>query len=140
MIELVVGEKGTGKTKILIAKANDDIKDTGGNIVYLDINNKHMYELSHRIRLLNVQEFNIHSSDMFLGFIYGIASQDYDIDKMFLDNFMSIACLDTISDAEVIINELSKISEKFEINFIISISAKNDELPEGLQKLVTSSL
>ncbi len=136
MIELVVGEKGTGKTKILIAKANDEIKETGGNIVYLDINNKHIYELSHTIRLLNVQEYNIHSSDMFLGFLYGIASQDYDIDKMFLDNFMSIACIDNISEAEEIINEISRISEKFDINFIISIS----ELPESLQKLVTSSL
>ena len=140
MIELVVGEKGTGKTKILIAKANDEIKETGGNIVYLDINNKHIYELSHTIRLLNVQEYNIHSSDMFLGFLYGIASQDYDIDKMFLDNFMSIACIDNISEAEEIINEISRISEKFDINFIISISVKNDELPESLQKLVTSSL
>ena len=140
MIELVVGEKGTGKTKILLAKANDDIKDTGGNIVYLDINNKHMYELSHRIRLLNVQEYNIRTSDMFLGFIYGIASQDYDIDKMFLDNFTSISCVENIADAELIINELSKISEKFEIDFIISLSAKKDELPDALQKLITSSL
>ncbi|MBR1599054.1 MAG: twitching motility protein PilT [Lachnospiraceae bacterium] len=140
MIELIVGEKGTGKTKILLAKANDDVKDTGGNLVYLDINNKHMYELSHRIRLLNVQEFNIHSSDMFLGFIYGIASQDYDIDKMFLDNFTSISCADNIADVEKLINELSKISEKFEIDFIISLSAKKDELPESLSKLVTSAL
>ena len=139
MIELVVGEKGTDKTKLLIAKANNEIKDTGGKFLYLDTSNKHIYELSHGIRLLNVHEYNIHSSDMFLGFIYGIASQDYDIDKIFLDNFLSISCIDNMSYVETILNELSMISEKFEIDFIISISAKIDEFPE-LQKYVTCTL
>ena len=140
MIELIVGEKGTGKTKILMAKANDDIKVTGGNTVYLDINNKHMYELSHRIRLLNVQEYNIHSSDRFIGFIYGVISQDYDLDKMFLDNFMSIACIDTIDEAETIIKELAQISEKAEIDFVISLTAKKDDLPDSLKEYVTVAL
>lgn len=140
MIELIVGEKGTGKTKILMAKANDDIKVTGGNTVYLDINNKHMYELSHRIRLLNVQEYNIHSSDRFIGFIYGVISQDYDLDKMFLDNFMSIACIDTIDEAETIIKELAQISEKAEIDFVISLTVKKDDLPDSLKEYVTVAL
>lgn len=140
MVELIVGEKGTGKTKILMAKANDDVKVTGGNTVYLDINNKHMYELSHRIRLLNVQEYNIHSSDMFLGFIYGIISQDYDLDKMFLDNFMSIACINNVDEAEKLITEISKISEKSDIDFIISLTANKDTLPDSLKDLVTVAL
>jgi hypothetical protein len=140
MVELIVGDKGTGKTKILMAKANDDIKVTGGNTVYLDINNKHMYELSHRIRLLNVQEYNIHSRDMFLGFIYGVISQDYDLDKMFLDNFMSIACLNNVEEAEELINELIKISEKSEIDFIISLTAKKDDLSDSIKELVTVAL
>ena len=140
MVELIVGEKGTGKTKILMAKANDDVKVTGGNTVYLDINNKHMYELSHRIRLLNVQEYNIHSSDMFLGFIYGIISQDYDLDKMFLDNFMSIACINNVDEAEKLITEISKISEKSDIDFIISLTANKDTLSDSLKDLVTVAL
>lgn len=140
MIELIVGAKGTGKTKILMAKANDDIKVTGGNTVYLDINNKHMYELSHRIRLLNVQDYNINSADMFLGFIYGIISQDYDIDKMFLDNFTSIAYIDNIESAENLIKELAKISEKYEIDFVISLTADNDSLSDYLKEFVTVSL
>ena len=140
MIELIVGEKGTGKTKVLMAKANDDVKLTGGNTVYLDINNKHMYELSHRIRLLNVQEYNIHSSDMFLGFIYGVISQDYDLDKMFLDNFKSISCIDSIDEAEKLITELAKISEKYEIDIVISLTAAKDSLPDSLKEFVTVSL
>lgn len=140
MIELVAGEKGKGKTKMLMAKANNDIKVTGGNIVYLDQNNKHMYELSNRVRLINVPEYNIHSSDMFLGFIYGIASQDHDLDCMFLDNFLTIACIETVEDIEPIVRELSVISEKFELDFVIGISKAKNDLSEYLQNLVTIAL
>lgn len=140
MIELVAGDKGKGKTKILMGKANNDIKVTGGNIVYLDMNNKHMYELSNRVRLINVPEYNIRSADMFIGFIYGIASQDHDLDRVFLDNFMSIACIDTEEEAESLIKELSNISEKFELDFVIGISKRKNDLSEYLQNLVTIDL
>ena len=140
MIELVAGEKGKGKTKVLMAKANNDIKVTGGNIVYLDQNNKHMYELSNRVRLINVPEYTIHSSDMFLGFIYGIASQDHDLDCMFLDNFLTIACIEDAEDIEPIVKELSVISDKFELDFIIGISKTKDSLSNYLQNLVTIAL
>ena len=140
MIELIVGEKGKGKTKMLMAKANNDIKVTGGNIVYLDINNKHMYELSNRVRLINIPEYNIHSAEMFLGFIYGIASQNYDLDRLFLDNFMSISCIETVEEADALIKELSIISEKFEIDFIIGISKRKEDLTPYLQDFVTISL
>lgn len=140
MIELVAGEKGKGKTKMLMAKANNDIKVTGGNIVYLDMNNKHMYELSNRVRLINVPEYNIHSADMFIGFIYGIASQDHDLDRVFLDNFMSIACIDTVEEADQLIKELSVISDKFEIDFVIGISRSKQDLSSYLQSLVTVAL
>ena len=140
MIEIVAGEKGKGKTKMLMAKANNDIKVTGGNIVYLDINNKHMYELSNRVRLINVTEYNIHSADMFLGFIYGVASQDCDLDKMFLDNFMSISCIETVEEADALIKDLNIISEKFEIDFMLGISRQKSDLTKDLQDMVTIAL
>lgn len=140
MVELIVGEKGKGKTKMLMAKANNDIKVIGGNIIYLDRNNKHMYELSNRIRLINVPEYRIQSADMFLGFIYGIVSQAHDLDRMFLDNFMSISCTETLSQVEEIIKELTVISEKFEIDFILGISKDKQDLSPYLQDMVTIAL
>lgn len=140
MIELIAGEKGKGKTKMLMAKANNDIKVTGGNIVYLDQNNKHMYELSNRVRMINVPEYNIHSADMFIGFIYGIASQDNDLDRMFLDNFMSISCIESVEEAERIIKELTIISDKFELDFVIGISKSKETLSSYLQDMVTVAL
>lgn len=140
MVELIVGEKGRGKTKMLMGKANNDIKITGGNIVYLDCNNKHMYELSNRVRLINIPEFNIRSADMFLGFIYGIVSQDNDLDRMFLDNFMSISHIETVEDTEQLIKELSDISDRYEIDFVIGLSKRKDELTDYLKELVTMAL
>ena len=99
-----------------------------------------MYELSNRVRLINVTEYNIHSADMFLGFIYGVASQDHDLDKMFLDNFMSIACINTVEEADKLIKELSVISDKFEIEFMLGISKQKSDLTKDLQDLVTIAL
>ena len=94
MIQIIAGEKGKGKTKHLIEKANADIKQAKGNIVYLDKSDKHMYELNNKIRLINVVDYGIESSDGFLGFISGIISQDHDLDTMFLDSFLKLAHLE----------------------------------------------
>ena len=138
MIDIIAGSKGKGKTKILIQRANDDIKSTHGTIVYLDKNNKHMYELSNKIRLIVVTEYGIEDTDMFLGFIAGIISQDHDLDVIYLDSFLTIAFVQ--DNLEYALDKLEKISKKFDVNFVISISLDKKDLPEKLQPLVSSAL
>lgn len=138
MVEIISGVKGKGKTKILIQKVNDDIKMTHGTIVYLDKNNKHMYELSNRIRLIVVPDYKISNSDMFLGFISGIVSQDHDLDKIYLDSFLTIAKID--GNLEPAIKHLQAISEEFQVDFVISASIDKEDLPQELQSLVSVSL
>lgn len=139
MIEIISGVKGKGKTKILIEKVNEDIKQTNGTIVYLDKNNKHMYELSNRIRLIEVPAYDIDNADMFTGFISGIVSQDHDLDKVYLDSFLTIAKIDD-SNLERTVNKLQKISENFKVDFIISASMDEKDLPESVKSLVSVSL
>ena len=139
MIEIISGVKGKGKTKILIQKVNEDIKLTHGTIVYLDKNNKHMYELSNRIRLIEVPEYNIESADMFTGFIAGIVSQDHDLDKVYLDSFLTIAKIDD-SNLERTIDKLQELSDKFHVDFIISASIDEKDLPDKVKSLVSVSL
>lgn len=138
MVEIISGVKGKGKTKILIQKVNDDIKMTHGTIVYLDKNNKHMYELSNRIRLIVVPDYKIANRDMFLGFISGIVSQDHDLDKIYLDSFLTIAKID--GNLEETIKHLQTISEEFQVDFVISASIDKEDLPQDLQSLVSVSL
>lgn len=138
MIDIIAGSKGHGKTKILIQKVNDDIKLTKGTIVYLDKNNKHMYELSNQIRLIVVPEFNIVNTDMFIGFIAGILSQDHDLDKIYLDSFLTTACIEDNLDYAV--NKLAALSEKYDVDFVISASTDKEKMPESVQQYVTVAL
>ena len=138
MIDIIAGLKGHGKTKVLIQKANDDIKLTKGTIVYLDKNNKHMYELSNQIRLIVVPEYNITDTDMFIGFIAGIVSQDHDLDKIYLDSFLTIAFIE--DNMAYAIQKLEELAKKFEVSFVISASAEKDSLPESVKQYVSVSL
>lgn len=139
MVQIIAGNKGKGKTKHLLDMANSSIKTAAGSIVYLDKSSKHMYELNNRIRLINVNEFPIISSQGFIGFISGIISQDHDIEFMFLDSFLKLACLEgeDISDTIAV---LEKLSAKYGVNFILSISMDSHEMPEAIQKDVIISL
>lgn len=139
MVEIITGDKGKGKTKILITKANDSALLTSGSIVFLDKNNKHMYELSNRIRMINVPEFHIDSFDMFCGFLYGIASQDHDLEQIFLDSFLTIANIDE-KRIQTAIDFLTDFSEAQNIDVIVSLSMNTEELPESLQQFVSISL
>jgi len=139
MIQIISGAKGKGKTKVLLEMVNADIRQAKGNIVYLDKNTKHMYELSNRVRLINVTEYCIENSYEFNGFICGIISQDHDLEKVYLDSFLSIACLKD-SDIPGIIAKLDSISKKFKVDFIISISVNKDDLPDGVRDMVVVSL
>ena len=139
MIQIISGVKGKGKTKFLIQKANEAVKAANGSVVYLDKNNKHMYELSNRIRLINVGDFPIDTYDAFIGFICGLISQDRDLEHMFFDSFLTIA---SVSGDYVgyVLSKLADVSEKFNVDFTISISIDADNIPEEFKKDIVISL
>ena len=140
MIQLIVGEKGKGKTKHLLEKVNASAKTSNGNIVYLDKNSKHMYELNNKIRLINASEFPISSEDEFVGFVCGIVSQDHDLEQVYLDSFMDVAYIKDRTRVEDVVKKLDKISEQFKVDFVISVSLDSSELSEYLQPKVIVSL
>lgn len=123
MIQLIVGEKGKGKTKVLLDKVNSEIKAAHGSIVYLDKSTKHMYELNNKVRLIDVSSFGLKSSDEFIGFVYGILSQDHDLEQMYLDSFLKIAQTDE-AGVNAVLERLSAIGEAFNVTFVISISVE----------------
>ena len=139
MVELIIGNKGKGKTKHLLDKVNTVIKDAQGNIVYLDKSAKHMFELNNKIRLIDVSEYLVTNSDEFIGFICGIISQDHDLQHMYFDSFLKIACLNE-NDIGVTIEKLETISTKFHVDFVLSISIDESALPEDLKSKVIVSL
>lgn len=139
MVQLIVGEKGKGKTKELLDKVNKEIKEVNGTIVYLDKSAKHMYELNNKIRLINVCDYPLHNSQEFLGFICGIISQDNDLEKMYLDSFLKIAKVED-DELSAVLHELESIGKTFNISFVVSLSKNENELPEDVKDMILLSL
>ena len=139
MIQLIVGKKGKGKTKHLLDKVNTCVKEVTGNIVYLDKSTKHMFELNNKVRLINVADYGITNSDEFVGFLLGILSQDHDLEQIYLDSFLEITCL---GDGNVgsTISKLEQIGEKYNIDFVLSISVDETELSDDLKSKVIVAL
>ena len=139
MVQIIAGEKGKGKTKYLLEKVNESVKSATGNIVYLDKSQKHMYELSNKVRLINVSDYIISNCDEFLGFLCGVISQDHDLEEMYLDSFLTIAKMDDCDLARSL-EKLETISEKFHVDFVLSISRNESDLPECANGKVIVSL
>ena len=139
MVHLIVGKKGKGKTKQLLDKVNAEIKEVEGSIVYLDKSTKHMFELNNKVRLINVADYMIENSSEFLGFISGIISQDHDLQQMYFDSFLKIACLEG-EDITPAVSKLEKMSEAFHVDFVLSVSMDEHELPEALKKNILVAL
>ena len=139
MVQLIVGKKGKGKTKCLLDKVNTEVKNVLGSVAFLDKSTKHMYELNNKIRLIVVPEFMISNSDEFIGFVSGIISQDHDLQQMYFDSFLKISCLEG-KDISQTIDKLEKLGEKFNIDFVLSLSMDESELPESVKSKVVISL
>lgn len=139
MVQLIVGNEGKGKTKHLLDKVNTEIKEATGNIVFLDRSSKHMFELNNKVRLINVSEYDFDNVSEFIGFIYGIISQDHDMQQMYIDGIMKLARLNK-ETLEEVVKKLESISDKFGFDVIISASIDASELSDDLKKLVIVSL
>ena len=139
MVQLIVGKKGKGKTKQLLDKVNSEVKDISGSIVYLDKSTKHMYELNNKVRLIDVSRYMIENADEFLGFVCGIISQDHDLEQMYFDSFLKIAVLED-KDISAIIEKLDRMSDFFQVDFILSVSMDESELPESVKDKIIVSL
>jgi hemerythrin superfamily protein len=139
LVQLIIGNKGKGKTKYLLEKVNSEVKDILGNICYLDKSTKHMFELNNKVRLINVSDFSIENTDQFIGFISGIISQDHDLEQMYFDSFLKVAHLEG-KDITDTIRKIQKISDKFGVNFYLSLSIDEADVPEELKELIAVAL
>ena len=139
MVELIVGKKGKGKTKVLLDKVNGAIKEANGSIVYLDKSTKHMYELNNKVRLIDVSVYPLKNADEFVGFVCGIISQDHDLEQVYLDSFLTTAKLEG-ADVSNALDQLISIGEKFNVKFIISMSLDKEEVPAAYQDKIITAL
>lgn len=132
MIQLIFGEKGSGKTKKILELANFAADDAKGSIVFIDIDDDYMYDLNLSVRFVNAAEYKIFGPKMFYGFLCGISASDHDLEYVFVDGFTKIIRheLDTLKE---LFEELNAFSDAHGIKLVLSLSCSPEQLPPFLK-------
>lgn len=128
MVKLLVGHKGSGKTKQMIDLANDQIETSKGSVIFINKNHRLMYDLKYRIRVICMEDFeHITNCDEYIGFLYGIISLDHDIETVYIDSILKHADF-SLRDLPEFIDRLKKISKNYGMDFVVSLSAEKEEM------------
>ena len=134
MVRLIMGVKGSGKTKQLIELINNAAKDEPGNVVCIEANRNMTYDIHYHIRLIDAQEYKLNSYDLFRGFISGLYAGNYDITHVFIDSLTKIVPSDGYNETEDFLKWLNDFGENHDIKFTITISDEPDLAPEGIKQ------
>ena len=135
MVKLIIGKKGSGKTKALINDVHNALNVENGNIIFICNGDRHILDLNHSVRLIDVSDFDTNDYRIFKSFINGVLSQNYDITSVFIDSLLKIVPDDNDNMVKFI-EDLDAISEIRGITFTICISADKEELPDGIDKYI----
>lgn len=128
MVKLLLGKKGSGKTAKMVDLANDAIENIKGSAIFISKNERLMYDLKYRIRIVRMEDFpHITNCDEYIGFLYGVLSSDYDLEEIYIDSILKHTDF-TLDDLPEFITRLKGLSEIFSVNFTVSISAELEEL------------
>lgn len=135
MVKLILGAKGAGKTKWLINGANDDIKSGNGNITFLDVEDEHIFSLDTNVRLINLSDYSVNSIDKFYGFLLGMLSMDFDLEKIYIDSVYKLIDIKK-EDLKCLVKNLDEISEKHDVDILINVDYLADEVDSDLRSYV----
>lgn len=134
MVRLIMGVKGSGKTKQLIELINNAAKDEPGNVVCIEANRNITYDIHYHIRLIDADEYKLNSYEMFRGFISGLCAGNYDISHVFIDNLCKTVGREVDKDTELFLDWLDVFGEKNNIKFTVTISADLGLATDGMKK------
>ena len=128
MVKLLIGHKGVGKTKQMIALANDQIQHSNGSVIFINKNSRLMYDLKYRIRVVCMEDYeHVTNRDEYIGFLYGIISSDHDIETIYIDSILKHADF-SLEDLPVFLERLNDMSKNYGMDFIVSLSAEVEEM------------
>jgi len=136
MIRFIAGPKGVGKTKRLLKMVNESVKTTDGHIVFIDDDNRHIYDLHYDIRFVETGNFHLSNYREFIGFIYGILSQNSDIKEIYADGLTNI--IEHVDNESLVklVAKLKELSKNNAVDFILSINYEVDLLPPEVKELL----
>jgi hypothetical protein len=133
MVKLIVGLKGTGKTKTLIANVNEAINVSKGSVVCLEKGDKLRYDIKYQARLIDVNEYDIMDAHGLQGFVAGLYASNSDITHIFIDSALKI-CKDNVAEFAAFVATVENWSAKWNVQFYMTSSIAEADLPEELKK------
>lgn len=133
MLKLIIGVKGTGKTKSLINLVNAASADSKGDVVCIEKGVKLRYDIKSSVRLINTEEYFISDTDALYGFIAGIFASNHDITDLFVDSALKI-CNNNTAEFDGFVELVAKLSEKLGVNIIMTSSIPVEEASETVNK------
>lgn len=131
MVTLIIGKKGSGKTKKLIQLANEAVARSNGNVVVIDKGAKLTYDVTHKARLIDTDLYGVKGYDMLYGFIAGICAGNYDVTDIFVDSTFKI-CTEGVAGIEAFVTKLNDLEKESEAKITLLVSAGEEALPEEL--------
>lgn len=132
MIQIIAGKKGSGKTKRLIDMTNTSVKESKHDVVFIDDDNRYMFDINHKVRFINAGEYGVHSAEMFLGFLCGMLAQNFDVGLIFIDAFLKLVKGD-LNEMEWVFQRMEALCAKHNVDFVLSVSEDDDKLPEFMK-------
>lgn len=133
MLKLIIGVKGTGKTKQLISLVNEAAESTNGVVVCVEKGTGLRFDVKHTVRLINTNEYLIFDAEALAGFVSGILASNHDVTHVFIDSALKIAKND-INKFDELVKELDEISEKLGVNIVVTSSIPVDEASDVVRK------
>ena len=134
MIKLIVGTKGSGKTKTMIDLINEATKTATGNVVVIEKSMQMTTSINHAARLVDVDEYKINGAEMLYGFVAGVLAGNYDITEMFIDGILKV-CGHDLEAAGRVLNAINAIAGD-SVNVTVTVSADVNSLPESIKKFL----
>ena len=134
MVRVIMGIKGTGKTKQMIELINSAVHSENGNVVCIERGPKLTYDIHYKIRLVEASHYDMSNFDFLKGFISGLYAGNYDITHIFIDSLTKIVGGECDNDTEVFLDWLSNFADQHNIKFTITISDDESLAPEGVRK------
>lgn len=132
MVTLLIGKKGSGKTKKLVSLANEAVVTSTGTVAVIERGSKLTFDVTHKARLIDTEQYDVQGYDGLYGFICGICAGNYDISNIFVDSTFRICGKDFAKLCEFV-NKLNTLANKSETKITLLISADESELPDDLK-------
>jgi hypothetical protein len=136
LIKVLYGERGTQKTEKIINMANEALKETKGDIIFICKDSKYILSLDHKIRYISAADYDVNDPERFIGFISGLLAGNFDIEKMFLAGCPRLGGFEDASRMGAFLNNLKKISDSENIDFVLSVRGNMEEVPPFMKPYI----